>query len=298
MVGYLILGIITVLIALALYLNKTIMYPETWTHEKALERELEIGLIDYELIKTYPVEEVVIDSDYGYQLYGRFYDFGHQDTVVICHGYGYNMIGSYKYMDIFIQKGFNVLLIDHRNHGKSGGTNTTFGYFEKKDLVKWIDWIKERKQGLIGTHGESMGAATVIQHASIDDRIDFVVADCPYRSVYSEFTHRVWKDYHFPPFLILWISSILHFISGNGLFSSISPIRVINKFKAPLFLIHGLADDYIKPSHSVDMFDERNKDKRLYLVPEAKHARSILVNKDQYYKEVHEFLDDYIIKES
>lgn len=296
---YFILGVVISSIVLgALFLNKKTMYPRTWSYEDALERELNNNVFDPDEFESYPMEEVKIKSEEGHTLYGRFYDFGYDDTVVIVHGYTYNMMGAIKYMKMYIDQKFNVLMFDHRNHGKSGGNRTTFGYREKDDLKLWLDWLRTKKTGLIGTHGESMGAATVIQHAAIDERVSFVVADCPYKSVTAEFAYRTWVEYRVPPYFFLWLSSIFNFIKGGGLFRDISPLKVINDFETPLFLIHGLADDYIKPSHSEDLFEKRKYKKKLYLVPEAKHVGSIVVNKQRYVHEVHNFLYENKIRES
>lgn len=64
------------------------------------------------------------------------------------------------------------MIYDLRHHGDSGGPNTTFGYYEKEDFKTIVDWVEERldKDAIIGTHGESMGAAISIQQAAIDKR--------------------------------------------------------------------------------------------------------------------------------
>lgn len=295
---YVIIGVFLILFAIAVYMNRSAFYPKTWDYDRAYEREVERGIFDKDEYEAYEYEEVSITSDYGYDLYGRFYDFGSDDTVIIVHGWSYNLLGGIKYMNIFKERGFNVMMYDHRNHGRSGGERTTFGFIEKFDLIKVVDFVKSRKTGMIGTHGESMGAATVLMHAAIDDRIEFVVADCPFADVYREFMFRVWEDNKIPGFLFLWISSILNFIKGGGFFGKISPLKVINEFEAPLLLIHGEGDTFIPPKHSKLLYNKREKNKMIYMVPNAEHADAIQEDHIKYKEEVNKFFDEFKIKES
>lgn len=296
---YLVIALIFIVLMLAAYrLHRVTMFPKVNSYERIQEKDVESGVLDLDEFNSYPVEDVEITSKEGLKLVGQFFDFGFDDTVIIVHGYTVNQIGARKYMKMFIEKGYNILTFDHRNHGKSEGVMTSFGYHEKHDLYKWVDFVKSRKTGLVGTHGESMGAATVIQHAAIDDRVDFVVADCPFKDVRTEFAARVWEDHKIPPYLILRIASLINRLSGNGWYSSISPIKVINDFEAPIFLIHGLADTYILPKHSKELYEKRVENKKLYLVPEAKHALSYLVNKEEYTKQVQTFIKEYVKRES
>ncbi len=296
------LGIIAFILlaalAVAIKMHYQVMFPNVHSYEEIWKREIENKTIDEEWYNSLDVEKVDLQSDLGYKLTGEFYDIGSKDTVIICHGYTINIKGSIKYMKMFIDKGFNVLIYDHRNHGHSDKRITTFGYYEKKDLKQWVTWVKKRKSGLVGTHGESMGAATVLQHAAIDDRVDFVIADCPFSNVRAQFAHNFWQDHKIPPYTMLFWASFVNKIAGSGFYNEIRPIHTINDFDAPVMFIHGESDTFVPTYHSIDMYKKRKDNKKLHLVPGAAHAKAYQTNMLEYTKQVHEFLDDYIKKES
>lgn len=78
--------------------------------------------------------------------------------------------------------GHDVILFDHRGHGRSQGRYVTFGVREREDLRSVADVAVER--GWIGdrfiTMGFSLGGATVLQHAGVDPRVAGVVAFAPF----------------------------------------------------------------------------------------------------------------------
>lgn len=297
MVYGIVIGVIIVIILiLSIYMNTQIMNPKTWSHEEAFIRELELDLFDSEEHESYNKDVIQIESNYGYKLYGEYYGGVSDNTVIICHGFGYNLVGSIKYIKMFRDLGFNTLIYDHRNHGNSGGGNTTFGYIEKRDLAKWVDWIVEQNpNGKIGTHGVSMGGATVIQHAAIDKRISFTIADCAYQSAYKEIIYRIKKDYSFLAYPLVYVSSIISLLRGGGLYSQISPIAVINDFAAPILFIHGNEDKYVQTIHTLNMYNKRLSNKELYIVENATHGKAYETNITKYKEIVNEFLMQYNI---
>ncbi|MBF4692944.1 alpha/beta hydrolase [Fusibacter ferrireducens] len=298
---YLILGIAVIVLSgysVAEYFNKKIIYPRNWQYEETLKKEIEDGRISegyFESLFKVPFE---IRSEYGYVIRGYWIQ-GHEatasKTIIICHGITNNLIRSLKYLEPFISRGYNAVIYDHKNHGKSGGQYTSFGVEEKSDLKRIVDYVVKRtgEASIIGTHGESMGAAIALQHVGIDERISFVIADCSYKDAKSEFAYRLRVENHLPAFPILTLASALNKIKRGFSYDEIAPIEAIKDVQKPILFIHGLSDDYIPYSHSKEMYDLKRGAKALYLVPEARHAMSIAVDRSEYLNQINHFLDQY-----
>ena len=275
--------------------TKITLYPKVFNYDKTYEIEVENGSIDDKYYKELDKHDIYIDTNFGYKLHGIWIpNKNSKKTIIFSHGFTYTLYGSIKYMDMFYKKGFNVLVYDHRFHGKSGGKNCTMGYYEKYDLKSCVDFVTNKlgQDSIIGTHGESMGASTVLLHAAIDSRINFVIADCHYKSVKEEFKYRLKIEYKLPPFPIINLASLVCKIRTKAFYGDISPIKDINNIKIPILFIHGDSDKYIPCSHTMDLFNSKQGIKKLYLAGGADHAKSFVTDKIQYEKIVNEFLNE------
>jgi uncharacterized protein len=89
--------------------------------------------------------------------------------AVVCHGLGANRSAMMGHVAICLDNGCDVLALDLRGHGDSGGAVTTLGASEVADVEAAVAWLRtfphwQRVPLLLV--GVSMGAATVLRAAN------------------------------------------------------------------------------------------------------------------------------------
>jgi uncharacterized protein len=290
-----ILLIVLVIVFVAGYsMYHTAFFPKRYSFEEVVQGEIKQGKINgMNEFNGWPKEEIHIISPFGYTLNGFYFPLKDvRKTIVLSHGITVNRYCSIKYMALFRQRGFNILAYDNRFHGSSEGAFCSFGYFEKQDLKTVVDWVFQRNgpDAIIGTHGESLGAAITLQHAAIDPRIRFAIADCSWSDLKQLFTLRLQKDFHLPAFPLLDLTRFYAKILLKFDYLAASPIQYLKDIQTPIFFVHGDKDTYILPQMSVEMFDAKTQGiRRLYLAPGAGHAEAYSVNPTEYGQQMDSF---------
>lgn len=273
------------------------LYPMNWTHESARERELKdqpeelsyFDSLDKEAFEILSSRDLKIS---GYTINGK----SNHKVIIFSHGITYNLYGAIKYLKMFHEWGYNVVVYDQANHGTSEGEVTTFGYYEKNDLKDVVDFAVQKWNDLvyIGVHGESMGAATALQHARMDKRVSFVISDCSFDSAWNEFKYRLKVEKHLPPFPTLYIASLFSYMKAGVFFSKMNPMLAVEKLNIPILWIHGLEDDYTPAVQTQRLYDAHQGKKRLYLVEGAKHAKAYNKDPEAYKRHVAVFLNESV----
>jgi fermentation-respiration switch protein FrsA (DUF1100 family) len=279
----------------AIYLSQKSLKPKTVDYSESLQKEIEDKRFDNDWFSSLTGEDVYIDSYEGLKLHGIWYGVdGAEKTVILCHGYGYSLYGSVKYMKMFMDRGFNALITDHRYHGLSEGKLCTMGHKEKMDLVKWVNWIEGKvgRDTVIGSHGVSMGASIALLHGAVDDRIRFIVSDCAYQSVFDQLSYRLKQEYKLPAFPLMFVGSLINKIRTGAFYRELSSLEAVKKIKVPVLFIHGNADEYATPSNTINLHKSKNGPGFIYMVPEAKHAEGYNTNPENYKKVLFRFLEN------
>jgi fermentation-respiration switch protein FrsA (DUF1100 family) len=274
------------------------------SYDKGFHREAACKKFDLSAYEKARKKSFTIISDFGYPISCEIleplqresrWNSGSFSLAVLCHGFGCAKYHSLKYAEIFLELGLSVLIYDHRNHGLSGKAYTSMGYYERYDLKKVLDWcyLQYGENCRIVTHGESMGAATVLLHLGIDSRVKCAIADCAYSDLKQELRHQL-KQYYHLPCLLIPIESGLTYLRAGFWYREISPMSVMRDIETPVMFIHGKRDNLVPANMSKLMYSLKKDKKAIYLVAGARHGECVCKNRAGYKMRVENFLKKYL----
>jgi len=267
------------------------------------DREVNAKRINPASYEELPKQEVWINSPFGYLIKAivvRPYP-DRKKYMIFSHGVTENKTNSIKYMDLFLKRGFNAIIYDHRRHGESEGKSTSYGYFEKYDLKAVVAYLlsTEGEDVFFGIHGESMGAATTLLYAgSLEDRANFYIVDCPFSDFREQLAYRFTKEIKLPGKWFLPLADFFVRIRGGFSLKTVSPIKVIQNIHKPVLFIHSTKDDYILPEMTKSLYDRKKDQKMLFMATNGGHAQSFNENKEEYEQAIDEFFSIYLNGES
>ncbi|EIC21395.1 alpha/beta hydrolase [Thiorhodovibrio frisius] len=164
-------------------------------------------------------------------------------SVIILHGWGSNAEQMLPLALPLHGGGYNVLLFDARNHGRSPGA--TFSSLPRfaEDLDAAITWLQANQSDAaasITVIGHSVGAGAALFSASRRNDLAAVVS-------LSTFAHPRWvtarylRQIRLPSPVIALVARYVEWVIGHR-FETIAPVNTIKAIPCPVLLVHGDAD--------------------------------------------------------
>ena len=189
----------------------------------------------------------------------------------------------------------NVLIVDQRAHGRSGGNVITFGLYEARDCLAWVEYIIKHfgKDTKIILCGISMGAATVTMAAGLKlpKNVIGILADCGYTSA-KEIICDIINKLHLPPKILYPFVRLGAIIFGNFDPNKANATRALEKCEVPIIFIHGDADNFVPCYMSEKNFEAVHSKKKILIVKGAGHGAAFLKNQDTYINFLKDFYDE------
>jgi alpha-beta hydrolase superfamily lysophospholipase len=228
--------------------------------------------------------------------------------------FGSNRWGCVPYCEFLREAGYDIFTFEMRGQGTSPAQA---GYeplqwvtdFELIDFQTAIAHLKnrpDRDPRGVGLFGLSKGGSAGLMSAVKDDFVRCFVVDGIFASVTTMvpymkqfvliYTKMPWLIPIVPDWYLRYIGRIgirriekvrhCHFPALEPCMRKLTP--------RPLLMIHGGADNYIKPDMARALFDMARQPKEFWLVDKAKHNQSIHLAADDYKKRVLAFFDKHL----
>lgn len=222
-------------------------------------------------------------------------------TAVVVHGYTNNSIDMLHIARIYNKEmHYNVVLPDLHGHGLSQGDDIQIGWFDRLDVLKWID-LAPKMFSTVGdsmrlvVHGISMGAATTmcVSGEHTPDYVKCFVEDCGYTSAWDEFAHELRGRFSLPEFPLLYTASWLTQAKYGWSFKEASPLKQVAKCKKPMFFIHGDKDTFVPTWMVYPLYEAKPQPKQLWIAPGSEHAFAYRDHREEYIKKVEAFVGKY-----
>ncbi|HEX8341861.1 MAG TPA: alpha/beta hydrolase [Tepidisphaeraceae bacterium] len=188
-------------------------------------------------------------------------------TVLLCHGLGASKDGMWPLAQKLRDSGANLLAIDLRAHGESGGRVTSYGAGESNDAVAAADWLKAHRSAaarrVIGV-GASLGGAALVRAAAASPEIDAVAVLGSYDDL-----GRLAVDLSANQFVrpLGWLVRkialpIASLHAGHDLRSVRPAAEVARIWPRPVLVVHGTGDEIIPFDRGRALFDAATPPRR------------------------------------
>ncbi|MBP1737571.1 MAG: Prolyl oligopeptidase family [Oscillospiraceae bacterium] len=217
-------------------------------------------------------ERVTATADDGVNLSGLLYDDGFPVTVIALHGFDGSAEGDFLYGPFLGEElHANLLLPDSRDHGESGGTCVSYGYFESDDLLQWVNWVIDRygNDQKIVIYGDTMGAATALMAASrLPENVKLIITESPYDSLEHVAKYELKTWYSLPSVfltLLQWRGSDEYSLGDVVVTDAVGSAAI------PALFLAGTEDTYLPETMTRAVYDDYGGEKELVEV-DAQHG--------------------------
>ena len=213
------------------------------------------------------------------------------NCIIFFHGITANKSVLLKEADQFKKWGYNVLLVDFRGHGNSGGSKSSFGVKETNEVEKAFAFAQSKGNKNIILYGSSLGSV-VIMKAVAEKKVQpaAIIADMPFGSLQDHLKARA-RVLGFPsqPFaflVTLWIG----IENGYNGFNH-QTYSYAKKVDCPILVEWGTRDIYVTEKEVNGIYQNLPASrKKLVVYPDANHESYLRYDPINWEKNIKEFL--------
>jgi uncharacterized protein len=222
-------------------------------------------------------EEVTVATEDKVEIFGWYLktkELDKQGVLLFFHGNAGNISSRLHKAKGWIERGFDVFLIDYRGYGRSQG-EIRHSDDVVKDANAALDYLTEKKKKSlpdIVLYGESLGTYPAVKLGT-ENPVAAVILEAPFTSMFD-----VAKTHY--PF-------VMKPLMQNYIFSNLDEI---GKLKAPLFVLHGNNDEICPYAMAGELFEKAPEPKGFLSIPNGMHNDLPITAGDDFWQKPYEFL--------
>lgn len=169
---------------------------------------------------------------------------------------------------------FDVIVMDFRGHGKSGGL-FTFSAKEHLDLKAVVDYAQKKYRQVV-LMGFSLGAATTIIYTAKHKDVSGVIAVSAPADFDKIENHFLKKEALLPAMEKFELGKSPTLRPGNIALKKIKPVDVVSGISPlPILFLSGKKDPIVHHWHAEKLFEHARDPKKLVVFPDGLHAEDI-----------------------
>jgi uncharacterized protein len=212
-------------------------------------------------------------------------------TVIIFHGYSGSKGRMLDKSKVFLELGYNTMLVDFMGSGGSEGNQTTIGFHEAEEVKSCFEYLKTTGEKNIYLFGTSMGAAAILRAI---DQYSFtpsgIIIECPFGTMYQTTAAR-FKTMKVPPFpmahlLVFWGGLENRFWAFGH-----NPDEYAKSVNCPTLSLYGQKDEKVSREEINRIYKNLKGPKDLKTYPLAGHENYLRRYRQEWTADVKNFLD-------
>jgi alpha-beta hydrolase superfamily lysophospholipase len=242
---------------------------------------------------SFPFDTVQLKTSDGIHIDGWY---SGSDTskkcVIFFHGITVNKSYLADEASVFRSWGYNVLLVDFRGHGRSGGSESTFGIKETGEVKSAFSFARSKGNKKIILYGVSMGAGVCIRAVHLNlVKPDAIIADMPFGTLRNHLRSRAavlgFPSEPFATLVTFWMGVENGY---NGFKYDIASYA--KDITCPVLIEWGEEDPYVKKYEIMKVFNNLSSgNKKMVAYASAGHESFLNFNPIKWQAEVKAFIE-------
>ena len=218
-------------------------------------------------------------------------------VILFCHGWhGSGEVDISYFGSCLYDLGYDMFVIDHEGHGESDGRCIEFGVHARKNIPLWVNAVNKvyNHKCKIILFGISMGGNEVLLNADQEmENVKAIIADAGFTSAYEQMKYSIDVKAKLSWLFMPAITTTALLVDHLNL-KKYSTINTLKSSKYPVLFIHGDMDNIVPIEMTYRNYENCSSEKELYVIKNAGHVLSYLVDKEKYIETVKKFINKYV----